>query len=65
MAMSCGVGCRRGSDPLWLWLWRRPTAVAPIKPLAWAPPYAMGAALKGDKRERKDKLQTQDMWERG
>ena len=24
-----------------LWLWYRPTAVAPIKPLAWEPPYAM------------------------
>ena len=22
--MSCGVGCRRGSDPEVLWLWRRP-----------------------------------------
>ena len=29
-----------------LWLWRRPVAVAPIGPLAWEPPYAMGVALK-------------------
>ena len=29
-----------------LWLWRRPAAVAPIRPLAWEPPYAAGAALK-------------------
>ena len=30
--MSCGVGCRRGSDPAWLWLWCRPAAAAPIGP---------------------------------
>ena len=44
--MSCGVGCRRGSDPALLWLWRRPVATAPIGPLAWEPPYAAGAALE-------------------
>ena len=27
-----------------LWLWRRPVATAPIQPLAWEPPYAVGAA---------------------
>ena len=42
--MSCGVGCRRGSDPVLLWLWRRLAATAPIRPLAWEPPYAAGAA---------------------
>ena len=35
-----------GSDPELLWLWYRPTAVAPIQPLAWEPPYATGVALK-------------------
>ena len=44
--MSCGVGCRRGSDPALLWLWRRPVATAPIRPLAWEPPYAAGTAQK-------------------
>ena len=39
-----GVGCRRGLDPVLLWLWRRPVATAPIRPLAWEPPYAAGAA---------------------
>ena len=39
--VSCGVGCRRGSDPALLWLWRRPAATALIGPLAWEPPYAM------------------------
>ena len=38
------VGHRRGSDPVWLWLWRRPAAVAPIQPLAWEPLYAAGVA---------------------
>ena len=42
--MSCGVGCRHGSDPELLWLWRRQVATAPIQPLAWEPPYAAGAA---------------------
>ena len=42
--MRCGVGCKRGSDPALLWLWRRPAAMAPIGPLAWEPPYALGAA---------------------
>ena len=42
--MTCGVGRRRGSDPALLWLWRRPVATAPIRPLAWEPPYAVGAA---------------------
>ena len=40
------VGRRRGSDPELLWLWLRPGATAPIRPLAWEPPYAAGAALK-------------------
>ena len=43
---SCGVGCRRGSDPVLLWLWRRPAAISPIGPLAWELPYAGGVALK-------------------
>ena len=29
-----------------LWLWCRLAVVALIRPLAWEPPYAMGAALK-------------------
>ena len=44
--MSCGVGHRGGSDPELPWLWCRPAVVAPIRPLAWEPPYATGVALK-------------------
>ena len=37
----------RGSDPVFLCY--RAAAVALIRPLAWEPPYAMGAALKRQK----------------
>ena len=33
-------------DPALMQLWCRPAAAAPIQPLAWELPYAMGAALK-------------------
>ena len=33
-------------DPTCLWLWCRPAAAAPIRPLVWELPYAAGAALK-------------------
>ena len=36
-------------DPALLWLWCRPAAVTPIRPLAWEPPYAVGVALKRQK----------------
>ena len=48
--MSCGIGRRRGSDPAMLWLWLRLAAAASIRPLAWEPPYAVGAALKRPKK---------------
>jgi len=38
--VSCGVGRRRGSDPMLLRLWRRLVATALILPLAGEPPYA-------------------------
>uniref|UniRef100_A0A8D1RY84 Uncharacterized protein n=1 Tax=Sus scrofa TaxID=9823 RepID=A0A8D1RY84_PIG len=53
IAVSCGVGCRRGSDPALLWLWCRPVATAPIRPLAWEPPYAAGEAQEIAKRPKK------------
>ena len=55
VAVSCGVGCRCGSDPALLWLWRRPVATAPIGPLAWEPPYAAGAAQEIAKRPKNKK----------
>ena len=49
------MGCRRGSDPALLWLWCRPAAIAPIRPLAWEPPSAPEAALEMAKRQKKKK----------
>ena len=34
-------------------LWCRPVATAPIRPLAWEPPYAVGAAEEIAKRQNK------------
>ena len=50
--MSCGVGRRYGLDPALLWLWYRSVATAPIRPLAWEPPYAAGVALKRQKTKK-------------
>ena len=58
VAVSWGVGCRRGSDLAWLWLWRRPAAPAPIQHLAWEPPYASGAALKRKKKKKKKRTKS-------
>ena len=56
IAVSSGVGRRRGSDPALLWLWRRLVATALIGPLAWEPPYAAGAAQEMAKRQKKKKF---------
>ena len=48
--MSCGVGRKLGYDAVLLWLWHRLMATAPIRPLAWEPPHAPGAALKRQKK---------------
>ena len=40
IAMSCGV------DLALLWLWHRLATTAPVRSLAWEPPYATSAALK-------------------
>ena len=53
LPMSCGVGCRRGSDPALLWLWHRLAATGPIRPLAWELPYAAGVTLKRQKTRKK------------
>ena len=43
-----------GSDAALLWLWFRPAVVAPIRPLAWEPPYVAGAALEKKKTKKKN-----------
>ena len=58
VAMSCGVGHRRGLDLALLWLWRRPVATALVRPLAWEPPYAAGSGpRKGNKTKTKTTTQ--------
>ena len=52
--MSCRVGRRCGSDLALLQLWCWLAATAPIWPLAWEPPCALGVTLKveGEKQCR-------------
>ena len=52
--MSSGVGHRYGWYPTLLWLWHGPEAVAPIRPIAWKPQYAVDVTLK-KKKKKKDK----------
>ena len=51
VAVSCSAGHRHGSDPALIWLWGRVAAAAPIRPLAWEPPYATSAALKRKQKQ--------------
>ena len=50
--MSRGVGCRHSLDPVLLRLWCRLVSAAPIRPLAWEPPYAVGVAQEMAKRQK-------------
>ena len=47
-ATSSVLGKQRAPEP---WLWCRPAAVAPIRPLAWESPYAVGTTLKDKKKQ--------------
>ena len=53
--MSCSVGGRCSSDPALLQVWCRLAAVAPIRPLAWKPSYAVGAAQEKKRKKKKKK----------
>ena len=46
------MGHRRGLDPALLWLCQRLAATAPIGPLPWQSPYAVGAALKRQEKKK-------------
>ena len=48
-------GHRFGSDLALLWLWNRPAATGPIRPLAWEPPHSAGAAPEKAKTKKKKK----------
>ena len=54
--MSCGVGCRRGSDLSLLWLWHRPAATAQIRPhLGTSICHRCGPKKTKDKKKKKKK----------
>ena len=42
-------------DLVWLWLWRRLAAAAPVQPLAWELPHAVGAAVKRKKERERER----------
>ena len=49
----------RGSDPVWLWLWRKPAAATALfRSLSWEPPCATGAAIQRQKTQRNCKDKT-------
>ena len=55
ITLRCGVGCRRSLDLMVLvTVAYTPAVVGLIRPLAREPPYAAGAALKGQKQTKKD-----------
>jgi len=45
-----------------LWLWRRLAATALIRPLAWEPPYAAGAAQEIAEKKKKKKSSNINTW---
>ena len=60
VAVSCGIGRRRGSTLALLWLWCRPAAAAPVEPLAWELPCAAGMALKSKKKKKAGELRLEE-----
>ena len=53
----CELWCKLQTrlDLALLWLWHRPAVMALIWPLAWKPPYALGAAPKWQKTKQNKK----------
>ena len=52
-------------NPALLWLWCRLAAVAPIRPLAWAPPYANGCGPKKKERRKEGNTWAFPSWHSG
>ena len=46
----CGIGHRSIVDLVLLWLWCRPAAADPNRPLTWELPYPASKALKKKKK---------------
>ena len=62
VAVSCGVGFRLGSDLMLLWLWCRRAATAPVGPLAWEHPHAVGSGPRKGKNTKKKKKEVFKFW---
>ena len=54
--MNCGIGCRRSSAPVLL------AATAPIRAVAWESPYAERAAIEQEKRQKRQKKNSQNQF---
>ena len=53
---NCGLS-------VFLWLWHRPAAAAPIQPLVWELPYAADASLERQgKKKKKGKKKLQETY---
>ena len=52
----CRLQKRLGSRVAVALVWRRPVATAPIRPLAWEPPYAARAAQEMAKKKKDKKI---------
>ena len=46
---------QRIKNPVLLWLWCRPVAMALIRPLAWEPPCTTGSGPRKGKKTKKQK----------
>ena len=55
---------QRVKDLAWLWLWCRPVAIVPIRPLVWEPPDAAGVALKRRKKKKTKNKKTKKTQQR-
>ena len=53
IAVSRGVGHRRGLDLVVVWLWRMLAAIGPVRLVAWERPYATGIAIQSQKKKKK------------
>ena len=64
VARSCGIGHRCGWDPALLWLWCRPAAAVPIRPLAWELPIRHKCGPKKQKQNKTSKKSSHRVWGR-
>ena len=58
VAICYHVGSTCCLDLALLWLWRRPVATAPIRPLAWEPPICLGSGPRNGKKTKQTNKQT-------